>query len=729
MRDLLLQTLARCFLPVLFASMLVALGTRAQAEDIDVAALQGSQSVTLQARIYLDHSERATFEQVSEETFAHNFTISDEEISRGMERKPLWLTFRATNNGNQHKTWLLDLSYPHLDYVSLYVVRPNGVVQRIHTGDMLPFAQRPIAQPNFLFSMESEPHETVSVFLRVMTGGTLSVPLHAWSVPAYLEHQGQADFALWMFFGSLMMMALYNMAVFVLIRQSEYLTQALLLVAMCAAIFTFTGRLFQHVLPNHPGIANKAIAFFVELALSSCVLTCSQVVARVDGYRMYERWFKAASWFALLGALLVVVVPKEIGLRISMTMAMIYVLGGLCVLAVLSRNQHPQLRLYVLSWYFPVLGVPITLLASFGVLPPWRPFLWAAHFGCAMQAVFTSLALAARVKLLGDHLAGLNVKLSSNVVSLEAALENARHANHEAQRATRAKDEFLATMSHELRTPLNAIINVPQGLLESFVDRRIATCSHCDTEFTLETSEQVNSTTRCAECQAVGNLVVADDVEYVGDAKQTARFLRKIERAGHHLLHLVDGVLDFSKIEAGRLTLHWAEVDLSALLSDVVDAMSEPARLKGLAISLTMPDAPLLRNADPIRLKQVLLNLLSNAIKFTESQGTITISVSFDESTEADIIRVHDQGIGIAPEHHERIFAGFEQVHSGSNRKYGGTGLGLPISRNLVRLHGGELRVESALGQGSTFVLSLPRHKPQEPDSTSEAPRNQASLH
>jgi signal transduction histidine kinase len=151
-------------------------------------------------------------------------------------------------------------------------------------------------------------------------------------------------------------------------------------------------------------------------------------------------------------------------------------------------------------------------------------------------------------------------------------------------------------------------------------------------------------------------------------------------------------------------------------LGEIVDQMSDVAQGRGISIALTAADTSEPCFIDPVRLRQVLLNLLSNAIKFSDLGSTLRLS--WERDADADHIAVVDRGIGIAAENHERIFASFEQVHKGDTRKYGGTGLGLSISRSLVRMHGGELWVESQLGEGSTFKLTIPRNLEQSSETS-----------
>lgn len=226
------------------------------------------------------------------------------------------------------------------------------------------------------------------------------------------------------------------------------------------------------------------------------------------------------------------------------------------------------------------------------------------------------------------------------------------------------KTSFLANMSHELRTPLNSILGFTQVILEG-IDGPLT------------------------------DYMVSD--------------LQLIEKNGKHLLNLINEVLDMAKIEAGRMSLTIETVDLRELLEDVLETTSAQAREKSIYLNLDIdPTAELIITGDQIRLRQIMLNLVGNAIKFTETGGvTVKAEVLNDQVN----IRVSDTGIGIAPDKLETIFEAFSQVDTSTTRKAGGTGLGLPISRRLVEMHGGKLWAESqGEGMGTTMHLVLPIH-------------------
>jgi signal transduction histidine kinase len=528
----------------------------------------------------------------------------------------------------------------------------------------------------------------------------------------FVRHESQQNLILWLFYGIVAGMALYNLGTAALLRRREYIYYLSLLIAMAAGIFTLSGQTFQYVLPNHPALANRALAVCLAVGMLCIQLYGRELVSQV-GERVALDKLRRSFTYTLPPCAPIVAVAlfaphpyAQLGVFAGL---LFYLPVAVYQLFLTLRAGVPHLRLYVLSFSLVSVCIPIALLAHVKIIPPYTLAIWAGHIGCAAYSILTSLSLPMRVADLGSRLAGVNQQLSDNVADLKQALARA-------ERATKVKDEFIATMSHELRTPLNAIINVPQGLLADFETVPAAVCTSCKGEFLLDPGETIEAHTACPSCGAPRTLRAETSTVYVGRPAHTVRFLRKIERSGHHLLQMVNGVLDFSKMAAGRLELSLEAVDLRLFLSEVVDQMNDMAQGRGISIALTTTDASDPCFVDPVRLRQVLMNLLANAIKFSDPGSTLR--VNWERDGDADHIEVIDRGIGIAAENHERIFASFEQVHKGDTRKYGGTGLGLSISRSLVRMHGGELWVESKLGAGSTFKLTIPRNLEQSSETS-----------
>ncbi|MGI8925494.1 MAG: sensor histidine kinase, partial [Tepidiformaceae bacterium] len=254
------------------------------------------------------------------------------------------------------------------------------------------------------------------------------------------------------------------------------------------------------------------------------------------------------------------------------------------------------------------------------------------------------------------------------------ATENARLFNElqektkELELASRHKSEFVANMSHELRTPLNAIIGYAELLQEE--------CADLGTE------------------------------DFLPD-------LTKIHSAGKHLLTLISGILDLAKVESGRMTMYLEDFEIPALVQEVEAIVRPMVEKNGNVFTLDCAADIGAMHADLVKVRQVLFNLLSNAAKFTE-RGSVALGVSRVASPQPSILfTVSDSGIGITDEQMAKLFEAFAQADASTTRKYGGTGLGLALSRQFCRMMGGEITVETTPGACSAFTVTLPAMVPE----------------
>src|SRR5688572_29802389 len=261
----------------------------------------------------------------------------------------------------------------------------------------------------------------------------------------------------------------------------------------------------------------------------------------------------------------------------------------------------------------------------------------------------------------------LQMRVQSATAELANQNELLRRQAIELEQASRLKSQFLANMSHEFRTPLNAILGYTHMLLQG----------------------------------------VAGEMP-----SNIKRQLTRIDSNGRHLLTIINEILDITRIEAGKMPMQISEFNLNELIPEVMTELDPVIARSKLAVAPKLSPASPLMISDRQKVKQIVVNLLSNALKFTH-EGGIEIAVDFDADTRIATIAVNDTGIGIAPEHHDKIFEDFRQVDDSPSRQYGGTGLGLAICRRLAMALGGRITLQSNLGQGSTFTLTIPAEAPQ----------------
>lgn len=258
-----------------------------------------------------------------------------------------------------------------------------------------------------------------------------------------------------------------------------------------------------------------------------------------------------------------------------------------------------------------------------------------------------------------DEIGALASRINEMLGTIEQSQRELTEARVVAESANRAKSEFLSTITHEIRSPMTAVIGYADLLMEHDIPE-----------------------------------------------DQRRDHVSRIRRSGEHLLGVINDILDASKIEAGAMTIESVPCSVRQITDDVRSMVEPKAKAAGISLIVEVsPSVPGMISSDPLRLRQVLVNLASNAVKFTK-QGSVTIRVDLaDESTLR--LCVEDTGIGMSPEQVDKLFKPFSQADSSTSRRYGGTGLGLTISRNLARLMGGNITVQSRPGEGSTFIATV----------------------
>ncbi len=616
----------------------------------------------------------------------------------GLDNSCIWLRFTLTDLNRQDRTggWLLEVGYPLLDQVELYLPEKGNssdgfLVKR--SGDSLPFRIREYRHRNFVFNLPLVRGETETFYLRVRTESAAIVPLTLWTVRGFLRHEHLDQLALGLYYGVILVMILYNLFIFLSLRDRAYLCYVLYI--FCFLLFQagLNGLSYEFLWPQCPWLNGKMqhVSLFASLAGA---LLFSMVFLGVRGrYPRINRLFQGLLTASLLMMLLSFFVSYGAVMRLGVPLAIVSLITMLATGVLSWLRKYKPARFYLVAWsVFLVAQVVSALNRGYGLFPSTFVILYCGQIGSALEVVLLSLALADRINVereekrqaqeraiqalrtadeLNDKLVEYNRNLEKTV---EGRTRELTLANEKLMEMDQLKSDFLASVSHELRTPLTSIVG-----FASIIRERLA--------------------------NGILPRIPKDDSGGVKNLEKIDTHLRIITSEGERLTGMINDILDFSKLESGEVEWGMRENSVAGLLEASMDSTMPLFKEKSLEmVSTVEPDLPNVV-CDKDRMVQVLINLMGNAAKFTD-QGRVTCSAR-REGDEV-VITVRDTGPGIPLDDLDNIFDKFKQVGDTMTGKPRGSGLGLPICKHIVTRHGGRIRVESQKGRGSAFHVSLP---------------------
>ncbi|MEK6805446.1 MAG: 7TM diverse intracellular signaling domain-containing protein [Pseudomonadota bacterium] len=589
-----------------------------------------------------------THEEIRTPVLAAQFEpVQGEAINHGFTQAAYWYRVVLSNPepaGHAIRHWVLELEYPALDEVDFYLDR-GGATQVIHAGDARPPATGLIFHRNYALPLSLAGGEELILHLRVHTAGPHQVPLVVWTAEDFFTKTQTENFLFGCYYGIMLVMALYNLFIFFGVRDRAYLYYVLTIAVLTVSQSALNGFAQQYsgFLWNQPSWISNHLPALLMLSSLTTVLFIRNLLQTQTHLPRMHRFLQGLC--IVLALLLPWALMVSYGTAVRAGFAML----ALTICTVFLVGVRSLLkgvrtaRYFLLAQSALIAAVLVEILELVGVLPVSFFTRYAMQIGAVMDVSLLSLALADRINLERHE---------------RARIERERAV---AQAATAAKSGFLAQMSHELRTPMNAIVGFTQLALR--------------------------------------------------DRDQRDRHLARIESASQLLLHLINDILDLSKIEAGKLTLEQQPFDLAVLLNRLQGLFSAQADAKKIRLIFpqNVPTAGRFLVGDALRIEQVLMNLIGNAIKFTD-QGEVEVSVQVRADHDSQValeFSVRDTGIGLTAEQQQRLFTPFVQGDVTTAREYGGTGLGLVISRQLVQLMNGRIGLVSRPGQGSRFHFEL----------------------
>jgi signal transduction histidine kinase/CheY-like chemotaxis protein len=577
-------------------------------------------------------------------------------LNAGYSRSAFWLrldlNYRPQARSGQ-QPWLLEIAYPPLDQIELYLADGQGGFQLAQrTGDSLPFASRQMAQNNYVFKLNLQPNELQRLYLRVQSQGAVIVPLTLWSPTAYLEELPGRIYVLGIIYGVLLVMLLYNLFIFISVRDSSYFYYIVYIAAFGLYQVSVNGVGIQYFWPNNPWWANAATPFLIGLAaIAGCQFARSFLHTRKHS-PWIDRLLMLLMASGLLTMLLALFASYAIALRLATALALLFTVIILLAGILAWRRGLRVARYFVFAWSAFLLGGMVNTLMVLGLLPNTFWTMYASQIGSALEVGLLSLALADRINVMKEERAGL---LQQNALELEAL-------NRELANSNRLKDEFLATVTHELRTPMNGVIGSLELMQTLSLDIEVA--------------------------------------QYQKTAAASAR----------DMMRMVNDILALTELQAGKLHAQNSMFSLRAWLDSVRVRYAPQAAEKGLKLRLELDQKlPDTLQGDGAKLSQCVGYLLDNAIKFTAA-GSVTLRIKRQPAAHGLLgllIEVQDSGVGFDPAKAAPLYQRFQQLDGSLTREYGGLGVGLAICQQLIELLGGTLRHQSQPGQGSCFTLTI----------------------
>jgi signal transduction histidine kinase/CheY-like chemotaxis protein len=630
-----------------------------------------------QLQYFEDVRGSATIADVSSAALNDSFRRQTSAVLNvGYTRSAYWLRVDLNYQPQQargQKTWLLDLAYPPLDHVDLYLPAAEGGYQLAsRSGDAWPFSQRQIKQSSFLFELALQPGQAQRVYLRVASAGSVQAPLTLWAPTAYLEELTAHTYLLGIIYGVMLVMMLYNLFVYLSVRDASYLYYIFYIASIGLYQATSNGVGAQYLWADSPGIANAAPPFLIG---ATALFGAQFVRSFLQTTTLNRRLDMALRLMMLCGFALIVltlVVGYSLPLKLAPYVAVPFTL--LCFTAGISA-WHRGLRVaryFLLAWSTFLIGGLIYTLMVLGYLPNNFFTLYASQIGAAMEVTLLSLALADRINVMKEERGQILQESSRKLETL----------NQQLAASNQLKDEFLATVSHELRTPMNGVIG------------------------SLELMQTLDMEVELAQYQSIAAASARD------------------------MLQMVSDMLMLTELQAGRQYGGHAPFSLRGLIEHQRNLFAARAAAKGLAFTLELdPRLPDTLVGDAGKLGQCLGYLLDNAVKFTQV-GTVAVHVEVLHSSAQSLqlqIQVRDTGVGFARPAEAKLYQQFLQLDGSLTREYGGLGIGLAICRQLIELLGGHLSHASQLGQGSQFSLSLALDLPRGQVALSRAPSSIAA--
>lgn len=637
------------------------LSSQAASAQMNMQILRSDEAVQLSNNFFVLRENEVPFTIEQAVLLKDNFRWSGRNNPNyGFSNTGVWLLARFSHF-TENNEWVIDLDFSQLDTVDFYLLIDGKLVQQASQGRLR--ASQHYRIP--LIKSEIPSGADVELFIRIeSSSSSLIAPI---TIRSEVNHTRAMliDSIIWgLFYGGLFILAIYNLVLYFGAKEKSLLAYVGYITTVLIWQFVWGGHIHLVTFDGiSPWLIQHSNLIFVIIGISSGIFSIAFLDSPVNAPKSHLIVILMLYLQGILGIAALFSIFPPIWLNGAIyTVSILAIASYICAGIESLSNKFQPARYFMFAWGMLAIGALIGILSLIGFLPSNRFTAYCFQVGVFLEAGLFSLALMDKSRSqLEREVEQATTDLRNNMELIEEQNARLDIARKDAIKASNVKSQFLANMSHEIRTPLNAILGFSREL------------SHAP--LPAEKQEQV----------------------------------RIINGAADSLLTIVNDVLDFSKIEAGKLQLNNQPFSPNQVFEEMVSLMSKSAHQKGLEFIFELAPLPDKLIGDVFRIKQILNNLLSNAIKFT-STGYITFAAS-GQTREHGLfelqLKVEDTGIGISRQDRKKLFSAFSQVDDALNRNYQGTGLGLVICQELVKLMRGQISLQSTPGQGSCFTITL----------------------
>lgn len=601
--------------------------------------------------------------------YLDKFIISEKSVPNfGFTESAYWLKFNIKNLPDNE--WYMELGFSRLNDVTLYIPEDNGYLIK-KSGIIKRINQREIKSRKIVFPLPQN-LSNKTIFLRVYSPkSAMQIPITLWNKTTFWENSVNEESFFNICYGILLVLVLYNFLIFLILKEKSYFYYCIFGFGAVLHQFSINGHGYYYLWPSFTDFDIVSPWLFTGIEIFGFDI----FIAEFLDLRNNKKLNKLFKFLAIAAVIQTLLLPFYFNPTLISYLILIFAIFLFVpTLIYLIKRDESYIKVIFIAWMAFSIGTGVFLCSRLGLIE--KTFLTDNILLITLCSanIIISLALAEKFKLYKDEknkyykqLEAANEELSNYQTHLEQLVKEKtfelEEAKSEAENMAKIKSDFLAVMSHEIRTPINAVMGMTELLSLTKMD---------------------------------------NEQNY---------FVKTIMSSSEILLNLINDILDMSKIESGKMELEKREFLIKNCLEEVIDILASKAHEKGLDIFYNIEsNVPKQIISDSNKLKRILINLIGNAIKFTE-KGEITINVGLNylHKGYCDLLfSVKDTGIGIPEDKRNRVFKSFSQVDSSVSRKFGGSGLGLNISKNIVEAMKGKISFENnSESSGTTFSFNI----------------------